>query len=484
MNQEQIDALQATVLQLQQDLATANQGLRDTRTELIALQNAPAGQQQQQGQNQQNAQVVTFAISPALTNSSVIDLSSKIGYKLYETAIMPVHPTKFDGTKSEVQVFRDHVKVKATEQGWNSGAGNIFMIPDTSVTPNVSRDIVYRTQEVTEEHIRNFAATFITSNDRKTQNNAWACKSLFASITDQLAKRVTADKKAYVDENTDTPIAALLFKVIILKSETAGKASVQAMWEELKDLKHKIQGMTIDKFNEFVNECVITIESYGVDVPDNILIDYIFQAYKNADDDIFCHHFAKEKRKYLKEEVDYTAQTLLEEGEKEFNSRRYDRERPWGALSKEQEEIVALTATLQTMQKKVSQLSKNRKNTSNTPRESESDGGATRRDSTSKTPKWKLTPMYKGKKYTPGDSITVNGKKFYWCPNHHRGKHHNNKYTGMWVSHNPTECNNKPDETTEAEANESNVVTPDEGDQQEETYDAALAQVELESDSD
>jgi hypothetical protein len=483
--QNQFDALQASVALLQQELATANQGLQAAQNEITVLQAAQQGQPLPgQGQGQQNIPNVTFALSPALTNNNVVDLSSKIGYKLYETAIMPVHPTKFDGTKSEVQVFRDHVKVKALEQGWNSGAGNIFMIPDTSVTPNVSRDIVYRTQEVTTEQIRNFAATFINANDRATQNNAWACKSLFSSISDKLAKRVTADKKAYMAQNSDIPIAALLFKVIILKSETAGKASIQAMMEELKDLPHKIQGMTIDEFNEFVNDTITTIESYGETVPDTFLIDFIFQAYMNADDEVFCHHFKKEHRKYLKEESTYTSQTLLEEGEKEYNSRRYDRSRPWGALSKEQEEIVALTANLQTMQKKISQLSKSRvlKQNTSTPRASDEDTDTKRRTSVTNVPNWKLTPMYKGKKYNPGDSIMVKGKKYYFCPNHHRGEHHNNKYSGMWVTHKPDECNSKPD--TSPVANESNVEATDEGGTQEEQiYEAALAQVELESDS-
>jgi hypothetical protein len=52
----------------------------------------------------------------------------------------------------------------------------------------------------------------------------------------------------------------------------------------------------------------------------------------------------------------------------------------------------------------------------------------------------------------------------------------------MWVTHKPDECNSKPD--TSPVANESNVEATDEGGTQEEQiYEAALAQVELESDS-
>ena len=184
MNEQQqqaFNALQATVQQLQNQLTAATTDATQQRTLLQAAQNQIATLQnpvQAQGN-------VTFATSPALTNNTVINLESKIGYKLYETAIAPVHSTKFDGTKTEVQVFRDHVQVKASEQGWNTGTGNIFQIPDTSVTPQVSRDIIYRTQEVSTEQIKTFAATIINSNDRATQNNVWDCKSLFASITDK-----------------------------------------------------------------------------------------------------------------------------------------------------------------------------------------------------------------------------------------------------------------------------------------------------------
>lgn len=476
MNEQQqqaFDALQATVQQLQDQLTAATTDATQQRALLQAAQNQIATLQNPalpQGN-------VTFATSPALTNNTVINLESKIGYKLYETAIAPVHSTKFDGTKTEVQVFRDHVQVKASEQGWNTGTGNIFQIPDTSVTPQVSRDIIYRTQEVSTEQIKTFAATIINSNDRATQNNAWACKSLFASITDKLAKRVTADKTAYTMNNV--PVAALLFKVIILKSETAGRASINAMMEELKGLDQKIQGMTIDAFNEFVNDTVTAIASYGEVVPDSFLIDFIFQAYKSSDDEIFNHHFAKEQRKYLKEEATYTSKSLLEEGEKEYNSRRFDRDRPWGALSKEQEEIIALTANLQSMEKKVSQFVKSSKSIKNTSPPTKN-VTQERRTSVSNVPKWKLSPMYKGKKYNPGDSINVNGKTFYFCPNHHRGDHHNNKYTGMWVAHKPEECN-KGDETPIA--NESNVEeSPQEEVEEVDTYQAALTEVELESD--
>lgn len=483
--QEAFDALQASVQQLQAQLANAT---RDATQQSALLQAAQAEiaalQQNQQNQNpgQNQQQNVTFATSPALANSSIVDLEDKVGIKVYDAAIEPVHSTKFDGSKTEVQVFRDRVQVKAKEQGWSSGTGNIFTIPDTSVTPSVTRDIIYRTQEVTTEQIETFAATFIGVNNRAEQNNAWACKSLFASISDKLSKRVTADKAAYTVN--DVPVAALLFKVIILKSETAGKASINALLDELKDLDNKIKGMQIDDFNEFVNENLTAIASYGETVPDTFLIDYIFQGYKNSDDEVFNNHFIKQQRKFLKEEVHYTAKSLLEEGEKEFNSRRLDKSRPWGALSKEEEQIIALTANLQTMEKKFSQLSKSTKALKNTPKDSTTrkDTQQERRTSVSNVPKWKLSPMYKGKKYKHGDSIEVNGKTFYFCKYHHRGAHHNNKYSGMWVTHKPDECNKKDDDAPVA--NQSTVEDPEQEEEEEDvdTYQAALAQVELDSD--
>lgn len=73
--------------------------------------------------------------------------------------------------------------------------------------------------------------------------------------------------------------------------------------DELKDLPNKIQGVKIDEFNEFVNNIVTTIISYGESIQETFLINYIFDGYKNSDDAVFNHHFEKEFRKYLKEEV-------------------------------------------------------------------------------------------------------------------------------------------------------------------------------------
>lgn len=68
----------------------------------------------------------TFATSPSLLNAHIVDLNTKLGYKLHETAINAVYSTHFDGSKEEVQELRDHVHTKAIEQGWSSGPGNIF----------------------------------------------------------------------------------------------------------------------------------------------------------------------------------------------------------------------------------------------------------------------------------------------------------------------------------------------------------------------
>ena len=65
-------------------------------------------------------------------------LDAKLGTKIYEAAIEAIHSTPFNGTSEDVQVFHNHVFKKATDQVWRNGAGNIFSIVDTTVTPNVS----------------------------------------------------------------------------------------------------------------------------------------------------------------------------------------------------------------------------------------------------------------------------------------------------------------------------------------------------------
>ena len=82
--------------------------------------------------------------------------------KVYEAGLEKVHTTLFDGKSENVNFFRANVQRKAIDAGWyHSGAGNIFNIEDTSVTPSKTYDIVYKTQEVSYEAIENFARTRI-----------------------------------------------------------------------------------------------------------------------------------------------------------------------------------------------------------------------------------------------------------------------------------------------------------------------------------
>ena len=93
-------------------------------------------------------------------------------------------------------------------------------------------------------------------------------------------------------------------------------------------------------------------------------------------------------------------------------------------ISREQEEIIALTANIKVMEKKITTISKNQNKNPCWGRELVKDTNTKRSNSVKAIPKWRLNTMYKRKQYSPGESITVDNGI---CPHHHHGPHHQGK---------------------------------------------------------
>ncbi len=254
--EEQIAALNELVTGLTAQITTLNQQVTNQATELQAArtqatQAAQAAQAPQAQANQQGNQQVTFALNPIRASTTVIDMLSRNGMKMYKLGLEKVHSVLFDGKPENVNFFRANVQKKAIDCGWYDTGGNIFNIEDTSVTPSKTYDIVYQTQEVSQSVIEAFAtANIVNQRNRAEQNNHMAVKSLFDSIDENMVKRMMADKMSYTVQ--DTPVAPLLFRSIISKSEMPGRGQIKALKDQLKELQEKIKGMDIESFNDHV----------------------------------------------------------------------------------------------------------------------------------------------------------------------------------------------------------------------------------------
>ncbi len=172
--------------------------------------------------------------------------------------------------------------------------------------------------------------------------------------------------------------------------------------------------------------------AFGHQVPNEDLVQDLLTAYKHSDDTHFNEHFKKQEVKWLKGEIDLDFKELLQDGQSEYASRKFDKESPWGALSAQEQEIIALSAKVQVLEKNA------RKKRSAPTGDGGDQGGKKDRDTPRNRGKdaWKFSNVINGKTYKAGDKITKGGKEFWWCPNHHDN--------GMWCRHKPVECTNDP----------------------------------------
>ncbi|GFH44539.1 hypothetical protein CTEN210_01013 [Chaetoceros tenuissimus] len=443
--EEQIAQLNELVNGLTSQLTTLNQQVTDQGAELQvaraqatqaaqdaqAAQAAQANQAQANQQGNQGNQQVNFALNPVRATTNVIDMFAKNGIKMYELGVAKVHSILYNGKPENVNFFRANVHKKAVKCGWYDAGGNIFNIEDNSVTPSKTYDIVYQTQEVPLSVIENFAtANIVGQQNRAAQNNEMAVQSLFDSLDEDMVKRMMADELSYTLQNI--AVAPLLFRSIISKSEMPGRGQVKVLKDQFKELREKIKGMDIETFNDHVRGLNTSLAAFGHQMPNEDLVQDLLTAYKHSDDTHFNEHFKKKEVKWLKGEIDIEFKELLQDGQAEYSSRKYDKESSWGALSSQDQEIIALSA-------KVQMLEKNAKKKRNTPTGGGGDQGENKDRGTPRNrgkDAWKFSNVINGKTYKSGDKIIKGGKEFWWCPHHHEN--------GMWCRHKPVECTNNP----------------------------------------
>lgn len=376
-----------------------------------------------------NPQAVRFALNPIRATTALIDMASKEGVKLYKLGLEKVHSVLFDGKSENVNFFRSNVHRKALDSGWYEGEGNIFNILDDTVTPNKTYDIVYKTQEVSVNAIERFVTNNIVHKEsRAAQNNYMAVKSLFDSLNEDMMKRMLADEMSYTLE--DTQVAPLLFRSIILKSESPGRGQIKVLKDNFKELQDKIKGMEIDAFNDYVRGLHTSLGSFGHHMDDDDLVQHVLEAYKRSDDHLFNEHFKKKEVKWLKGEIELSFKGILQDGQAEYSSRKHNKDSSWGALSNEQQEIIALSAKVDTLKKEITQKKKS------TPKEKSSLNTSTT-STGRKQDAWKFSSVIDGKTYKSGEKISKGGKDFWWCPHHYE--------SGMWCRHKPNACTKNPD---------------------------------------
>lgn len=314
------------------------------------------------------------------------------------------------------------------------------------------RDIITHHPIISPEPVRTWAQAEISGQPTKlAQDNYTFYKCVQSSITDALKTKLAMHTADYTLPD-GTVIGALYFAVLMSKVTKSGTRLTLAR------LRHKISHLSslmtehksiIPDFNKAVRHIVQQIEARGENV--DSLIVFLFEGFTSTQDPPFVRYIENIKNQYYLNTgfQNLTADELMSMAEAYYNMK--DEEGSWGTPSEEQQQIVALSAEIKSLKNnkqqttdKLKKLIKTaqRNNKTNNPRT------PTDRPNNSKWA-WKKTPPAEGDPQTK----QFESKTYHWCINHNQGN-------GMWVLHDPADCNNADRNTPNEPPTETPAETP------------------------
>ena len=407
--------------------------------------------QQQMVQMQEQAQVprtvtgnvATFALAPALVNTtSHIDYSTKEGSYLFNAATKEL-ANKFDIESPNITTFKSLLVDRATASGWNTGAGNIV----TFDIQGESRNLIDYYGIIPTEAIKAQVEAYAGTQTRQAQNSFQMYMCVMNSITEATITRSAVLQDRYMVEGI--PSGPLFYKTIMEMATLDTRVTVAHVRENLANLDAYIISIDsdIDKFNQYVKEQLNILKNRGETTQD--LMVNLFKAYEKADDQRFQDYIARKRDQY-DEGANLTETGLMDEALKKFKTLVIDKK--WKALTADQEQIVALSAEVKQLKEKKLVFdkrpkAKNKANNTNTNNNNKGNNNNNSSGSNKKKQKkrareetakwaWKLVKPEDGKP----KSKSVNGKQYHWCDKCEK-----------WTLHTPEEHKDNKAEEAELE---------------------------------
>jgi hypothetical protein len=183
--------------------------------------------------------------------------------------------------------------------------------------------------------------SYVDTQTKVAQDYFMAFQCIFASLETEFLKTITMEAWKYHVGQDQTPSASLLPKAIIMRAHVNTRVTVTFIREALSQLDVKMGGLdsNITKLNMYVKSQVISLEARGEST--NGLLVNVFKGYQMAQDEDFAQ-FIKRKKDAYDEGANITVASLMDAAENKYKTRLLTGE--WSAPTKEQEQILALTA--------------------------------------------------------------------------------------------------------------------------------------------
>ena len=363
-----------------------------------------------------------FSLSPAMANAGAfLNLSTSTGAKLFKIGAEPLSRSFDFMDPSDLQVFLDLLKTKSKVQGW----ARIFTVPVEIDGVTTNHSLLHNYGVIPLASVTSDAMTYVNAESKVAQDSFMLFQCIFASLDTEFLKSVTTEAQHYHVADTKAPqeppipCGALLLKIIIMKAHVDTRATVSYIRTALSSLDTKMMALDSDisKFNAYVKTQVIALEARGETTSD--LLVNVFKGYETAQDSEFAL-FIKRKKDAYDKGGDITVTSLMDAAENKYKTRVLLK--TWSAPTKEQEQILALTA--QVNQLRIAKTPKADKR--NPPKEP----SKTREDREKKWAWKKILPK-------EGEPVTkvVDGKTYHLACEHH---------PKQWVCHTSAECSKNP----------------------------------------
>lgn len=381
-----------------------------------------------------------FTLAPALANNAAfLDLTSSSGAKHFKGATEALKSQPFDfSDDSDLQVFLDLVLTKSQVWGWNS----ILTIPVLDVATGTTTNYNLQTQYgmIPIASVRLHVLSYYSTSTKRAQDSFMSCQCFLNSLTLDFLKVIAADLETYhlpavVAVNGDIPAGPLLLKIIISQAHVDSRATVSFIRDSLQLLHVKMIELdsNVIEFNLYVNAQINKLAHRG-ETSDDLLIN-LFKGYKAANDVEFVDLIRRKKNDY-EEGKDVNVKNLMVDMLAKYRARVLTKE--WSAPTKEQEQIIALSAQIDQLKSRKSPSTKvKRPAETGTPKKPKKDNKWAWKD-VLPTGNQPTTKVFEGKDYH------VN------CPYH----------KNQWVCHTAEECSKNPANASAGGRPNSPAVTP------------------------
>jgi hypothetical protein len=356
-------------------------------------------------------QLAGFALSPARAVAGVIDMSSSAGSKLFNKGAeaLSISLSKdergYDGKGANLKLLLTYVKQRANVFDWTGIL--------TFTIDGVARNLLVDYGQIPIADMKTQVTTYIAQPNRNAQNSFMMFECLSKSLTVEALNSVLTEVTDYTVN--DIPSGPLFLKVIIRKAYIDTRATTAHVRTSLSCLDSYILTINCDikLFHDYVRGLRNDLAARG-EVTNDLMFN-LFKGYNSVTDIEFKQYIKQKKSAYEDGTLDLEEDQLMMVAENKFDA--LVQAGDWNQPTREQEQIIALTTTIQEMAKR---MTSGRTQTKK-KKEDKIEKAPKRRDDASFA--WKQTRK-------AGETTRkVNNKTYHWCEKHN-----------AWTLHKSVDC--------------------------------------------